>query len=970
MGNNQSTPHHHNRLAKPKTNTNSPAPTLLTDSPVSVNSRYADLSAKGRYNIKETLLSPIETEDGSAPSSKREEDAIGELAPRSRGRPLSMLSRSNSKANSRANSRTNSRSNSLSCFGGKHGSTARLNDLSEPNGAPNTQLDLEAAIRLLQEVKKNASPDDLAALQEIWEGSTDTVMPSEPTLSRRTSAANGSSSSLTRRRSLVQTPGVATRNSPGEGRRRTWNSWKPPQVAPEEEAKWAATPKGTTKHRLAVPETVEASPNGSAVRAQTPSDLDYGHLGSLQLGTLSIVNGQPSPAVSMKVTKQSAGGELDYFTAQSGYSPLTMKSARQRGHMKSKSLSVPAVPPLYNNRAHEMVVRPRTRDSDRIPQGPRPQKSNKALRVTNNSERPVSQGASEYAQDYQSEIPHSPFEASTVFASTVFDAPITAIEASGSSLFSAVPRVSVSEEQTMQPRQRPAPRTSDSGYSSGGSLRTHNGRYSADSGRSSKNSVQEEQASRASLPRESDSSAHYDYQLLANVDEADGGCVPAHMNVSSQSERASTSRGLPSPNALVSRFSLNTIDGSTSPKFQNRLQRRRPSQTELPTVQSCQSIPEATIPGIPDNVRAKFTRRLSNTPGIECLEHTYPTKEHILTAGSEVSTVAPLPSEAFAQLAEIEPGQTPRPVHKRHRSLSLFRRKSTVENKDANKNNVNASVGVVDLGTIASSLGNSPYDAAMSVPLRKTVTSPTHPHQLGGAQPRPRSRMDSGEAAEFARIRSKDRALAEQEMPQQQRQQRRRKSFHTLKEADEANVSRRRYQSVHDIPPVPTIDIAKHGGSNPAQLEMEMDTERKTNGTFIPRSQAKGEVVSELVEKYDKHAQNPPMQVQILDWDAHTEHWNHRRKSIGEGLRTEASFGEASASTVNSRNKLPDREELAAWGRFSGGLAYNYEGRGGTGVGGSAGTRSLHSKASSKSMQWKHQYGVDLSDVPIMLQRV
>jgi hypothetical protein len=154
MGNNQST----TRLSKPKTNSNSP-PVLLTDSPASVNSRYADLSAKGRNHIKETLLSPIETEAGW---SNKDEDAIGELAPRPRGRPLSMLSRSNS----RANSRTNSRSNSLSCFGGsKQGSTARLADFSESNGQ-NTQMDLEAAIRLLQEVKKNASPEDLAALRK------------------------------------------------------------------------------------------------------------------------------------------------------------------------------------------------------------------------------------------------------------------------------------------------------------------------------------------------------------------------------------------------------------------------------------------------------------------------------------------------------------------------------------------------------------------------------------------------------------------------------------------------------------------------------------------------------------------------------------------------------------------------------------------------------------------------------------
>jgi hypothetical protein len=60
---------------------------------------------------------------------------------------------------------------------------------------------------------------------------------------------------------------------------------------------------------------------------------------------------------------------------------------------------------------------------------------------------------------------------------------------------------------------------------------------------------------------------------------------------------------------------------------------------------------------------------------------------------------------------------------------------------------------------------------------------------------------------------------------------------------------------------------------------------------------------------------------------------------------------------------------VASWDRFSGGLQYNYEGRG-IGIGGSAGTRSLHSHASSKSMHFKASYGVDLSDVPIMVQRI
>jgi hypothetical protein len=57
---------------------------------------------------------------------------------------------------------------------------------------------------------------------------------------------------------------------------------------------------------------------------------------------------------------------------------------------------------------------------------------------------------------------------------------------------------------------------------------------------------------------------------------------------------------------------------------------------------------------------------------------------------------------------------------------------------------------------------------------------------------------------------------------------------------------------------------------------------------------------------------------------------------------------------------------MSRWDRFSGGLEYNYEH--GAGIGGSAGTRSLHSHASVKSLQFQHQYGVDLSDVPIMVR--
>jgi hypothetical protein len=743
-------------------------------------------------------------------------------------------------------------------------------------------------------------------------------------------------------------------------------------------------------NRLAVPEaTHDTNINSSSEvgrtnrhtysepRARTPSDMDYSHLGTLELGTLSIVNGAPSPAASTRIVMQRPyhDGKVDYFTAADAESsPLTMKTTRRRGHVKSKSSVLPGTAPFHDSGEREgnKTTRPTTRHSEsrdyHLKQEPLPL----SLRIANPS---VQADASKHAQVYQAYIPSSPFattkfnqakqgdvlaseertsfgeEANKILAGTMFDSPTTTTETPdlASQLVS-------SSKPITERNLRPTPRTADSGYSSGGSLR-QNGRglHSASSMTSSKsgnNSVKEEQT----------------LSPASNSNLKDGHGGPKTLHIPERHGRPSTSDSLLSPMSSTS-IASKSSDDSTSAKTHKRLQRRRPSQPELPVMQSCQSIPEGTIPGIPDNVRAKFTRRLSHTPDMQCLTHTYPSKDHVVTAESIADTASNAPVAVTAQLVELEPERpTTAPAHGRHRSLSLFRRKSTVENKDADKEEVNASLGVVDLGTIASSLGSSPYDAAMSRPQRKTVTSPTHPHQLGGTLPRAKSMvsMDSEVAAEFARMRSKDRALMEQEMPQQQR----RRSYHNLKmEAGEAKPSKRRPQmSLHDIPPVPTIDMSKINSPLSAKPQLRNEAEQKAADlSFRARVQPKGEVVSELVEKYDKHEQSAPKPT--LEWDDHARHWSYRRKTIGEGLRTRPSFNEASASTINSRNNSQPRAELAAWGRYSGGLGYDYEGRE-AGVGGSAGTRSLHSAASSKSMQWRYQYGVDLSDVPIMLQRV
>jgi len=730
------------------------------------------------------------------------------------------------------------------------------------------------------------------------------------------------------------------------------------------------TSKGITPiNRLVALDLAEDRHDAPTQRAQTPGELDYSHLGSLKLGTLSIVNGAPSPAPSTRITQQRSRlvGEDDYFSAaDAGSSPLMMKTTRRRGHVKSKSSVLPATAPLYPQRDPPAV--PTLNYTS--PEGPRkvptvdPRPALESVvhpPTTNEGGTLHSHDASKYAQDYQAYLPNSPFanaktfghhyceerfettgaspseEAARILAGTIFDAPTTAIETSGSSLFTVTSPAPAPEKPKAKQSQRPAPRTADSGYSSGGSLRTGSrSRQSAISTTSSK---------------PSSSKDGVDVAKSFSPDSS-------HESVSHAGPVEGASEAMLSPTSTHSVASKSSTDSSSS--AQRRLQRRRPSQPELPVVQSCQSIPENVIPDVPNSVRAKFTRRLSHTPGMECLTHTYPSKDHVTATESVGESADVAANEIFTQLTELEPERPPTPpAHGRQRSLSLFRRKSTVGSADAHKED-----GVVDLGSIASSLGSSPYDAAMSRPQRKTVTSPTHPHQLGAPLPRAKSMvsMDSQAAAEFARMRSKDRALVEQEKPPQ-----RRRSHHNLKmEVGEAKASKRRPQSaLHDIPPVPAIDSSMLKAPLSAKPRLESEMAQKTNLSFSARSQAKGQVVSQHVDSYEQ--QQPNVAQHNVDWDAHTRHWNQRRKSIGEGLKAHAGCNEASASTVNSRNMPPAREDMANWGRYSGGLEYNYEGQGK--ISGSAGTRQLHSAASSKSLHWRNQYGVDLSDVPIMLQR-
>lgn len=809
------------------------------------------------------------------------------------------------------------------------------------------------------------------------------------------------SGTLTRRKSLVQTPGVATRVSPVNGQRRTWNSWKAPQLKAEDEAKWRAPQQGPSPlDRLVALDLAENS------RAQTPGELDYSPLGTYKPGSLMVVNGAASPAPSTTNLQRHAqvNEKNDYFSAiEPSRSPLAAKHDRKQAHARSRSAvgTRESKSRIVPDRAGEEKI-PITYIKPEIKLKKRPQS------IAVSTRRP-SQSADTLAKDYQAYIPYSPFENRMVMHNIWQDqeattdelflealqpsphkelvelsATITDVtELSPPSTATSTSTTETSKNQTL----RPSPRTSDSGYSSvsssGHSSRAINGEQHpvalrmtapvSDVTPHARYMTTRRQTTSFELPVQGDLSARSVQSILATVPR------PGHSRTLSLDIPREMAE-LPSMDLVLA---PNTPQSATSlkserqlPRQTKRLQKRRPSQPQLPVVQ-CAQPSRGAIPEVPDDVRLKFTRRLSSTPGMECLTHTYPSKEHITSAES---TDNPSPIEPVSSPLQLEPDDIPAPLARgRRRSMSFFRRKSTSGKRDFDHEEAIPSPKVLDLGTIAVSLGASPYEISMfgSFEPKEVVENPTHPHQLGQARPQSRSRsrsamsMSSDTAAEYARMRSKDRAHPEPEMPKMPEMPQRKPRRKPKMELGEAKQSRRRAQTLcfDEAPPMPAIDHSKYPAPLPVKPRLEHASVPTANQSRVRADSRPQSPLRPNHTRPPSAHKNVDWERKSVDWEQHALQWSKRRQSIGDSLRprpkVEAKENTAPAPRARPVSYTP--RELTTFGRFSGGLDYDHEGRGQ--IGGSAGTRQLHSYATPKSMFFKQSYGVDLSDVPIFVQR-
>jgi hypothetical protein len=221
-------------------------------------------------------------------------------------------------------------------------------------------------------------------------------------------------------------------------------------------------------------------------------------------------------------------------------------------------------------------------------------------------------------------------------------------------------------------------------------------------------------------------------------------------------------------------------ESKAAAKQQKKLQKKRPLSQPPLSFGGMRSLTDGDIPRVPSAVYSRFSMRLAESPGMEHLEQTY---ENATSGDSRRGSASPSPAVICGTLVPasyfpdsegydspvgkvkrlskaIDSGGPPPPPIHRH-SMQASRRVS--RGNTPPKNTEDEIIGVADFGTVARSLGGSPYDAAMSAnSQRPTSAAPQVPHQFSTnrSQSGPREGWDAETASKFARMRSDERAAA------------------------------------------------------------------------------------------------------------------------------------------------------------------------------------------------------------------
>lgn len=250
----------------------------------------------------------------------------------------------------------------------------------------------------------------------------------------------------------------------------------------------------------------------------------------------------------------------------------------------------------------------------------------------------------------------------------------------------------------------------------------------------------------------------------------------------------------PKPMRHDSAIEHKSPEKSESQPARKKLQKRK-SAAANPTVQNIKPIETGTIPDVPSEVSTGLSKRVEEVPGMDQLEHTC-VSENSSVEQSDVpirfpspgpvedarDTISSLPQQNSKKKRTSKSTRSPSPLKY---ALSFRRKSKEVSNRqeESDKSSREAtptpppkcirqeveagsSVPTIsDFGTVARSLGGSPYDIALSsMPTRPQVSasSAVQPHHFS-TNVIPASKtgrnMDAATASEYARVHNKDSTL-------------------------------------------------------------------------------------------------------------------------------------------------------------------------------------------------------------------
>ncbi|GAB7357441.1 hypothetical protein MBLNU459_g8366t1 [Dothideomycetes sp. NU459] len=785
---------------------------------------------------------PSRGTDGSSKDSAGSDD----LSPFAQDSPLSLSGDNYTSdtptrsATSFLNASTNSTSSLNSSLSANRASLADFSD-----------IDVGAAIALLQELKKRASPEDLVALHKALlptrsnEAELRSSIPEEE-------GREESFAPLIRRSSLLPA-GVATRTSSdvlkkytgrtvSAQRQASRSSSRPPQ--PEQPLVSESTSLPTAIDTL---DFAPATQTKEVARAATPSDFTY--TGTYRIGSLRVTNGAASPEPSILLNNVERSGASEsacenfagdgFVTADEGDSgneaaapvrqPVrgSAKWLRTYGGSTEDHLRSRTRTNAVNN---DENIRDSSADDTILPAArtlPRPLLRNQ-----------VSNMARDYAADC--ELTSSPYAEDVLYSnyasrlSTVQD--LSPIDADGGGPEDALKklnggaqrsdgRISLgsdsSESRTdMDDRahlrvRRPSMHAkSDSGYDSACSWQAQAKALIKEQKVDDVLKVVLGAGDRAEHDRSDDSSAIPSQSLP--LDQHNQPRRPAAIVPPVALARPSIG-GLPyekhrsmpvfsrpalnvSTTSVPTMASTRTVPAETGKasaptKQAKKLQKVRPQSQQQPssaTVQSPKDVLDGTVPGVPDATSFNFSRRLDRTPGMSHLDHTFGSVAHTASESAEAAR-HPRVSETLRQLNEasedtegsprgrgrkqdtkVGPKDAESPPLEKRRSIFRLRGRSRSKSRKRTSAEIvqtpteeDPMPTVSDFGTVAQSLGGSPYDIATrqfrSISGNDGARRVFHPHEISNALGGPIVGMDDATAAEFARMKSQKRAEQQQQ---------------------------------------------------------------------------------------------------------------------------------------------------------------------------------------------------------------